>query len=199
MQAAARPQVQWPFVGAPVESLQKRYYFRAALDAARQLWGDPGVQDARARMPERERAEFFADPLPEWCPTRAMIAWNFALWEGPARRDKARYFPWVHRTTDLSFGRVKKLFLSMATPEKIITSAGELWRADQSSGALDGLVHGNCGTLVLRDHPYTETPQGRTAITEMLRYIVELSRARSPTATHALVSPGVLQMKIRWK
>jgi hypothetical protein len=60
-------------------------------------------------------------------------------------------------------------------------------------------VHGNCGTLVLRDHPYTETPQGRTAITEMLRYIVELSRARSPTATHALVSPGVLQMKIRWK
>jgi hypothetical protein len=185
-------------VPATREASQKSYYFRAAVDAARAIWGEAGVQDAAARMPERERAEFFADRLPEWAPTRAMIAWNFALWEGPVRRDKAIYFSWVRKTADLSFGRVRRLFLSMATPEKLITSASDLWKADHTAGTLDGLVHGKCGTLMLRDHPYTETPQARTAIAEMMRYSVELTRARSPTATHALVGPRAMQIKVRW-
>ncbi len=186
-------------VGAAVESLQKRYYFRAAIDATRDLWGDDGLADVAARMPARERAEFFAEPLPEWSPTRAMIAFNFALWEGPAGRDKPLYFTWVRRVTDLSFGRVRKLFLSMATPERLVLGAGEMWKADQNVGTLVGHVEGRCGTLVLRDHPYTETPQARAGISEMLRYILELSRAKAPVSSHALVAPGVLRIKIRWK
>jgi hypothetical protein len=181
------------------EPRQKRYYFRAAVDAAREIWGEQGVQDAAGRMPARERAEFFAEPLPEWAPTRAMIAFNFALWEGPVRRDKPIYFSWLRRTTDLSFGRVKKLFLSMATPEKLITSAGSIWKGDHTSGTLDGMVHGKTGTLVLRHHPYTETPQARAAIAEMLRYAVELTRAKGATATCALIAPAALQIKIRWR
>jgi len=177
----------------------KRYYFRAAVDATRATWGEAGVKDAATRMPARERDEFFAEPLPEWAPTRAMIAWNFALWEGPVRRDKPVYFSWVRRMTDLSFGRVKKLFLSMATPEKLIASAGELWNAEQTTGTLDGLVHGKTGTLVLRHHPYTETPQARAGISEMMRYSVELTRAKGATSTHALIAPGALQIKIRWR
>ena len=52
---------------------------------------------------------------------------------------------------------------------------------------------------MLRQHPYTETPQGRAGIAEMLRYILELSRAKGVTETHSLVAPGVLEIKVRWR
>src|SRR5579872_4152667 len=120
----------------------KRYYLRAGIDAARTLWGEGGLDDVRARMPEPERDEFFAERPPDWITTRSMIAFNFALWEGPAARNKARYFPWVRLTTDLSFGRVKKLFLSMASPEKLVLSSGDLWKAEQTAGTLEGSVAG---------------------------------------------------------
>ena len=181
------------------EPMVKRYYVRACIDAARELWGQGGVDDIGSRMPERERAEIFVERLPEWVPIRVLVAWNFAVWEGPARRNKAAYFPWLRLTTDLSFGRVKKLFISMASPEKFLTKASELWDADHIGGSLEGCVDGKGGTFLLRDHPYTETPQARAGIAEMLRYILELTRAKGVTETHSLVAPGVLEIKVRWR
>jgi hypothetical protein len=181
------------------EPMLKRYYVRAAIDAARDLWGQEGVDDIRSRMAEPERDEFLAERLPEWISIRAMIAWNFALWEGPARRSKILYFPWLRLMTDLSFGRVKKLFLSMASPEKVIRSANELWKENHTAGELEAEVDGKEGRFVLRQHPYTETPQGRAGIAEMLRYILELSRAKGVTETHSLVASGVLEIKVRWR
>ena len=181
------------------EPMVKRFYVRAGIDAARDLWGQEGLDDVRSRMPETERDEFFAERLPEWVSIRSMIAFNFALWEGPANRNKARYFPWVRLTTDLSFGRVKRLFLSMASPEKVVIKASELWSADQTGGTFEGVLEGKGGRLVLRDHPYTETPQARAGYAEMVRYIIELTRAEGVTETHSLVAPGVLEIRVRWR
>jgi hypothetical protein len=127
-----------------------------------------------------------------------MIAFNFALWEGPADRQRAHYFPWVRRTTDLSFGRVKRLFLSMATPEKVLRSAAALWRADQNTGTQEGTADGKTGRILLRDHPYCDTPQARAGYAEMVRYVVELTRAKNVTETHAAVAPRGLEIKLRW-
>ena len=55
------------------------------------------------------------------------------------------------------------------------------------------------GRIVLRDHPYTETPQARAGYAEMVRYVIELTRAKDVTETHSLLAPGVLEIKVRWK
>jgi hypothetical protein len=177
----------------------KRFYVAAMLDAAREIWGEDGVHDVARRMPEREREEILAPQLPPWVPERVLIAWNFALWEGPANRSRQAYVPWLKRTTDLSFGIVKRLFLSLASPERFFADAHGLWKADHTHGTLEGRIDGKRGVLVLRDHPYTETPQARAALAEMLRYIVELTRAKDVTETHGLSPKGTLEVKLAWR
>jgi hypothetical protein len=43
--------MRYPFgMRAAAEPMMKRYYVRASIDAARDLWGTVGVDDVRARM-----------------------------------------------------------------------------------------------------------------------------------------------------
>lgn len=140
--------------------LLSRVYVRASRDAARELWGGDGLEDIARRMPERERDEIFADPLPEWVPERAMLAWGYATWEGPGRRSREHYVPWLHRMTDLSFGRIKKLLLGMANPERLILSADELWREAHTQGRFEVHLDGTRATMLLRDSPYVPIAPG---------------------------------------
>ena len=133
-----------------------------------------------------------------WVRERALIAWNFALWEGPVDRKRDRYEVWLHRMTDLSFGVVKRLVLSMASPEKVLSSARDLWKSDHTHGSMHGHCDGHRGTVTLADSPYVETPQGRAGIAEMLRYIMELAGARGALERHALLPTGVLEVRLRW-
>jgi hypothetical protein len=176
----------------------KRFYLVAFHQAAREMWGEDGLADIRARMPAREGDEAFAVHLPVWVQERLVIAWCFALWEGRADRNRARYVAWLHRVTDLTFGRVRRLLLSVATPAKILGMAGELWRADRTHGTLEGSVDGKRGVFVLSDHPYTETPQARATMAENFRYTIELTRAKNVTETHARRIDGALEVKIKW-
>jgi len=177
----------------------RSFYAVAARDAAAQLWGPGCFEDIAARMAPRERDELFAERLDAWFPERALIAACFAVWEGIADRDRERYSAWIDAMMDLSFGRIKRLFLSMATPDKLFTMAPKLWREGHTHGELVGILHGpGRGTLILRDHPYTETPQARATISESMRHIVSLTRAKSVSESHALVEAGALEMKIRW-
>jgi hypothetical protein len=176
----------------------KRFYVTASLDAARALWGDGGMADVAARMSAQDRDAVHAPHLPLWVRERALIAWNFALWEGPVDRKRERYEAWLHKMTDMSFGVVKRLVLSMASPEKVLTSAADLWKSDHTHGRMLGHCDGNRGTVTLVDSPYVETPQGRAGIAEMLRYIMQLAGAKGAIEKHALVPPGVLEVRLRW-
>jgi hypothetical protein len=185
-------------VAEPAEPCIKRYYLAAFHQTVREMWGEDGLADVRTRMPPREAEEAFADHLSAWVPERLIIAWCFALWEGRADRNRARYVAWLHRVTDVTFGRVRRLLLSIATPEKIFRMAGELWRADRTHGTLEGTVDGKRGVFVLSDHPYNETPQARATMAEILRYTIELTRAKNVTETHARRIDRTLEVKLKW-
>ena len=185
-------------VGESAEPKIKRFYAAAARDAVRALWGDDGVADVAARMSDDDRDAMLAPHLPLWVRERAFIAFSFALWEGPVGRTRERYERWLHTMTDMSFGVVKRLVLSMASPQKVFLSSGDLWKADHTHGTMAGRVDGHRGIITLTDSPYVETPQGRAAIAELLRYILELAGAKGVIEKHVLVPPGTLEVKFRW-
>ncbi|HEY3820474.1 MAG TPA: hypothetical protein VGL81_25085 [Polyangiaceae bacterium] len=185
-------------MGEEGEPKVKRFYAAAARDAVRVIWGEKGLADVAARMSEAHRAAMLVPDLPQWVPERALIAFNFALWEGPVDRARPRYEKWLHTMTDMSFGVVKRLVLSMASPEKVILVAGDMWKTDHTHGEMVGRCEGKRGTLTLSGSPYVETPQGRAGMAEMSRYILQLAGAKGVVEKHALVPPGVLEIKLRW-
>jgi hypothetical protein len=178
----------------------KKYYVTAAREAALWAWGPAGVEEIASHMPERERAEIFAEVLPPWVPERAIIAMGFGMWNGPAKRSRQDYFRFLHRTTDMSFGRVRKALLGvLASPEKVISMADELWKSDHTHGSWETRVAPNRARMVLTGHPYVDTPHGRTSLGEQIRYIVQLTRARDVTASHGLLKPGAMEITLRWR
>jgi hypothetical protein len=185
-------------VGKSDEPMIKSFYVAASRDAVRAIWGDVGMADVAARMTDCDRETVLAPRLPVWVPERALVAFNFALWEGPVDRNRERYFTWLHRMTDMSFGVVKRLVLSMASPERAVASAADLWKADHTHGRMEGRVDGHRATFTLVESPYVETPQGRAGMAEILRYILELAGAKGVLEKHALVPPSTLEVKVRW-
>jgi hypothetical protein len=176
----------------------KGFYLRAFHRAASEKWGEEGLRDIRARMPIREADEAFAENVPAWVPERVVVAWCFALWEGPADRKRPQYVAWLQRHMDLSFGHVRKWLIGLASPHKLIELAGDVWKRDHSSGKLAAVADGKRAVFTLRDHPYVDTPQARASIAEIYRYSLQLTRAKNVTETHALVAPGTLEVKVRW-
>jgi hypothetical protein len=185
-------------MGEAAEPGIKRFYVAASRDAVRAVWGEDGLADVAGRMSERDRETIFAPHLPLWVRERALIAFSFALWEGPVDRKRERYEKWLHTMTDMSFGVVKRLVLSMASPEKVLLGAGDLWKADHTHGVMTGRFDGHRGIITLTDSPFVETPQARAATAEMLRYIMELAGAKGVLEKHALVPPGILEVKLHW-
>ncbi len=186
-------------MGVAHEPKLKKYYVTAARDSALWAWGPDGVEQIASLMPERERAEIFAEVLPPWVAERALIAMGIGIWTGPARQSRPEYFKFLHHTTDISFGRVRKVLMATATPEKILSMADELWKSDHTHGSWETHVAPNRARMLLVGHPYADTPHGRTSLAEQIRYIVELTRARDVTASHGLVSPGAMEITLRWK
>jgi hypothetical protein len=185
-------------MGDEAEPRIKRFYASASRDAVRALWGEAGLSDVAARMSEVDREAMLAPHLPLWVRERALIAFNFALWEGPVDRNRQRYERWLHAMTDMSFGVVKRLVLSLASPEKVLLVSGEMWKADHTHGVMTGHCEGKRGTLTLAGSAFVETPQARAGMAEMTRYIMQLAGAKGVVEKHALVPPGVLEVKLRW-
>jgi hypothetical protein len=185
-------------VGLAREPSMKGFYLAAFHRAAGEKWGEDGLRAIRARMPPREAEEAFAEHIPVWVPERVVIAWCFALWEGPADRKRPHYVAWLQRHMDLSFGRVRKWLIGLASPHKLVEMAGDVWKRDHTSGTLTGAADGKRAVLTLQDHPYVDTPQGRATIAEIYRYSVQLTRAKNVTETHALVGPRTLEVRVRW-
>jgi len=185
-------------MGDASEPKIKRFYAAASRDAVRVLWGEAGLADVAARMTERDREVMLAPDLPLWVPERALIAFNFALWEGPVDRARPRYEKWLHTMTDMSFGVVKRLVLSMASPEKVLLASGEMWKADHTHGVMTGRCDGKRGMVTLTGSEFVATPQARAGMAEMSRYILQLAGAKGVVEKHALVPPGVLEIKLRW-
>ena len=184
---------------SPAEPMLRRFYFVALRDAAHELWGPDAVRTIVAALPPEEREESLDESLRDWCSERLVIAWGHASWEGPARRDRATMNRLLQRHVDLGFGRIRRMLLRLASPERLFEKLPDFWRHDHTHGVLDVRVEGRLGVVSLREHPYSAAPQMRAAVAEIFRHTVQLMRARKVTETHALDPTGALVLNIRWE
>ncbi len=69
----------------PRTVMQRRIYVQPMKRAAVQLWGDDGLNQIAAALPDDTREEFFrvvqSDP---WIAARHLISWMYAAHRGPS-------------------------------------------------------------------------------------------------------------------
>ena len=183
------------------EALVRRRYFAAMRDAARQLWGEEGLAAIAGALPEDVRRRTADVPLvsEEWLPATSAMAWFTAVWETCAARHASELAAFIDCQTELGFGRVRKFFLSQATPALVISRAAKLWRDDNTAGELVtiSLEEGRV-VAELRNHVYATTPLSRLVVTELLRSVLARCRAKDVTARGLLGPDGALRMAFTW-
>ena len=141
--------------------------------AVEEIWGKVGVDAVRTAMP----GDFLAStagmvPSDEWVPVSFVVAWNDAVWEGPAARDKRAYREYVKGTINHGFGRVRKFFLTLATPELLVEKATEMWRAEYTTGELTSKLDApGRATFLLKQHPFATNPTSSEALAEAFRCV----------------------------
>lgn len=171
--------------------------FRAACE---QMWGAAGIDTISKELAEdvRERTAGLR-PLPEWIPLDDLIAWHMAVWNGPAKRDEPTMTRHARLTVDQGFGRVKRMLISVLTPELLASRVVALWRDEYSTGQLETLsVAPQCIQLGLTDHAYVEIPLMRYIIAEVYRYVLSMTRVHEVTVAHA-VRDATLVVTLRWQ
>ena len=106
---------------------------------------------------------------------------------------------YVGATIAHGYGRVRRLFLQLLTPETLAGRASEAWRAEHNTGVLETVLVGKDRLrLRLVDHPYVETPLLRMSLAEALRFTASLTRAHNVTEKHA-ASGVALLIDIAWE
>lgn len=163
------------------------------------MWGAAGMDAIGAALPAAVRARTAGlAPLPEWLPLDDLIAWHFAVWDGPARRDWTIMSQQARLTIDQGFGRVKRLVVSALTPQSLAQRVGPLWRDEYSTGQLEALViDTNRVQLRLSDHAYVGIPLMARVISEAYRHVLSMTRAHNVQVAHD-VRGAALTVNLRW-
>lgn len=172
---------------------------RAVVD----LWGEDGRERTIANLVGEARDEFIQDSVGTsrvWFPARHIIAWAFAVWEGPAERKRDRMAEYIRRQWDLSFGVVRRVLLHMASPQSVVPRLPELWREDNTAGELEASLDDGrtSATLYLSNTPFVETPHARASVAEVYRHAFAQTRAKNVTEAHALEAPHRMMIRLRW-
>jgi hypothetical protein len=175
---------------ASPEPMTRGTVLHSSIEACRELWGEDGLRDALRRLPAEVReattgADFTAL---RFYPTRYVNAWDEAKMAGPARGDEDEFRRSVARGMELGFGRVRRVFLSFATPMLLAQRAAELWRHDHTHGEVSvdsSMRDQGRARVTLVGHPFVETPLARLAFGEVVRHLLSMSRARNVRETHA--------------
>lgn len=184
------------------EPLTRGTHLHSQREAILATWGEAGLRQVIDVLTDETRhatAPAAASPL-AWYPTRYLVEWGNAIFAGPAGRDEQAFRANIARSTDLGFGRVRRVLMGFATPIILAQRAAELWRHDHTHGtlALENDLPRGLARLTLRDHPFTADPVSRLAIAEVFRHILSRSRANAVRETHA-VHDGVLVVTLHWE
>jgi hypothetical protein len=166
------------------------------------LWGEHGLQDVVDRLPDETRVATTGAMLStlRWYPTRYVLDWNVAKMAGPARDDERAFRRSVALAMDLGFGRVRRVFLSFATPMLLAERAASLWRHDHSHGEISvdsSAREQGRARVTLTAHPFVHSALSRIAFAEAIRRVLALSRVRNVRETHAL-SGDELVIALAW-
>ncbi len=187
----------------PSEPLSRGIGLHGFRAAALALWGEEGLRTVAARLPDDARAatvDSIVLPV-SWYAVRHTIAWEEAVWEGPAARDDATFHSFLDKGIELGFGRMRRFFIRLQSPEQIIHRAPEMWRYQHTHGTLTAVAKGNGATILLRDHPFTRHPLARRATAEVYRFIASLTQARGKgevRQTHGSEGPDSLVVRLTW-
>lgn len=175
----------------PPEPMARGNVLHGFREAARNLWGERGLDEIGQLLPRdaREgtlgRGEILL-PL-SWFPVRWVMAWHEAIWRGPARGDEIAIARLVARSVDLGIGRIKRLLFAMASRDTFIARAPGLWRHQHTHGLLEVETTPSGAVVTLRDHPYCTNAVSRLVTTESYRYVGALaSKGRAVSASHQL-------------
>jgi hypothetical protein len=188
--------------GPATESLSKGTIIRSLAAAVQDLWGEDALRGVIERLPPETRAatasaQFIAI---DWYPTRHIMKWGVAILDGPAFGDEVAFSKCVSRSVELGFGLVQRAFLAFATPTRLAGRAADLWRHEHSHGTLviesSDTKRGDA-RLALRDHPFVTESLARIAISEGIRTVLSLSRARNVRERHAVLGDALF-ITLRW-
>jgi hypothetical protein len=192
-QAAASP---------TTESLSKGTIIRSLAAAVSDLWGEEALRAVVDRLPPETRAATTGVgfiPI-DWYPTRHILKWGAAILDGPAFGDEVAFTRCVSRSVELGFGIVQRAFLAIATPTRLAARAADLWRHEHTHGTLSietsDAARGQA-RLSLRDHPFVAEPLSRIAISEGIRTVLSLSRARNVRESHAVLGENLF-ITLHW-
>jgi hypothetical protein len=167
--------------------------------AVEEVWGKPGVDAVRAALPP----EYLAStgglvPADEWVPVPFVVAWNDAVWEGPAARDRRVFREYVKATVHHGFGRVRKFFLTLATPELLVEKATEMWRAEYTTGELTSRLDApGRASFVLKQHPFVLNATSSEVLAEAFR-CVGMYTTRAPIRQQMTRDGTVLRITLNW-
>ncbi len=188
-------------IGAPkAEPQVRRRYLTTMREATVAMWGPEGLAVVVAALPaDVYRATVAAPIVAEECPSRFVMDWMVAVWTTRAERQPKLFGQFIDLHTELGFGRVRRFFLSFATPEMVVEKASALWTDDNRGGELVITARAaGKATMELRDHVYATTQLSRFCITELIRAVLVRTRAKNVSARGELGKGGALVMHFLW-
>jgi hypothetical protein len=114
------------------------------------------------------------------------MAWQEAVWSGPAHASTDELRRYTERVVDAGFGRVRRLLVNLVTPATLCTRAAELWHDEHTHGEISAEPRGQLVIIRLSQHPYVTRPIACLVMAESLRHAASLTapgRSRSGIAS----------------
>lgn len=173
--------------------------FRAATV---RRWDLATWQSAIATLPEAARDQMFPGGLPlstGWVAEKHMMALSAALRAGPCQGSDAKYRELLRGSIDEGFGRVRKLFMQLAPPEKVLGRAPDLWRHDHTHGELIVEPGEQTARVIVRHPVLLSTALSCLTLAEMFRYILALTRVPEVWSEYERETSTELRIQFRWK
>jgi hypothetical protein len=184
---------------ATTEPCAAQRVFVASRAAAVELYGDTGLHVIGERLPPEMRGPLVDSAIitEPWLPERFVMAWQEAVFEGPARSSDDEFRRYIDRVVDAGFGRVRRLLVNLVTPATLCTRAAELWHDEHTHGEITAVPTGQVVVIRLRNHPYVTRPVARLVMAESLRYAASLTRAKRVAEAHHM-DGDVLEVRLTW-
>jgi hypothetical protein len=181
------------------EPLAAQRVFVASRAAAVDLYGDGGLREIAERLPPAARGALVDSAIltEPWLPERFVIAWQEAVYGGPAHTSDDEFRRYIDKVVDAGFGRVRRLLVNLVTPATLCTRAAELWHDEHTHGEISAAPTGNLVVIRLRNHPYVTRPIARQVMAESLRYAASLTRAKHVVQAHR-VDGDALEVRLTW-
>lgn len=181
------------------EPLAGQRVFVASRAAAVEMFGDGGLREIAEHLPADARVALIDSAIltEPWLPERFVMAWQEAVFEGPAHGSDDELRRYIYKVVDSGFGRVRRLLVNLVTPATLCTRAAELWHDEHTHGEISAEPTGRVVLIKLRNHPYVTRPIARLVMAESLRHAASLTRVKRVDQLHR-VEGDTLEVRLTW-